>query len=54
MAVEVVIGIDTEGNRDILAIEPMQEESESTYKSLFDSLKIAWFGRCLACRFRRP
>lgn len=39
MAVEVVISIDTEGNRDILAIEPMQEESESTYKSLYDSLK---------------
>jgi len=39
MAVEVVIGIDTAGNRDILAIEPMQEESEATYKSLFDSLK---------------
>ena len=39
MAVEVVIGVDTEGKRDILAIEPMQEESEETYKSLFDSLK---------------
>jgi len=39
MAVEVVIGIDIEGKRDILAIEPMQEESESTYKSLFDNLK---------------
>lgn len=39
MAVEVVVGIDIKGNRDILAIEPMQEESESTYKSLFDSLK---------------
>lgn len=39
MAVEVVIGIDTVGKRDILAIEPMQEESEATYKSLFDNLK---------------
>ena len=39
MAVEAVVGIDIEGNRDILAIEPMQEESEATYKSLFDSLK---------------
>ena len=39
MAVEVVIGIDTAGKRDILAIEPMQEESEATYKSLFDGLK---------------
>lgn len=40
MAVEVVIGIDIDGKRDILAIEPMQEESEATYKSLFDSLKV--------------
>jgi len=39
MAVEVVIGINTEGKRDILAIEPMQEESEATYKNLFDDLK---------------
>jgi len=39
MAVEVVVGINIKGNRDILAIEPMQEESEATYKSLFDSLK---------------
>lgn len=39
MAVEVVIGVDTSGKRDILAIEPMQEESEATYKSLFESLK---------------
>ena len=39
MAVEVVIGINIEGKRDILAIEPMQEESEATYKSLFDGLK---------------
>lgn len=39
MAVEIVIGIDKTGKRDILAIEPMQEESEATYKSLFESLK---------------
>ena len=39
MAVEVVIGIDIEGKRDILAIEPIQEESEVTYKSLFENLK---------------
>ena len=39
MAVEVVIGIDTAGKRDVLAIDPMQEESEATYKSLFESLK---------------
>lgn len=39
MAVLVVIGINEEGKRDILAIEPMQEESEATYKSLFENLK---------------
>jgi transposase-like protein len=39
MAVEVVIGIDMEGKRDILAIEPMLEESDVTYKRLFDDLK---------------
>lgn len=44
MAVEVVIGIDMQGKRDILAIEPMQEESEATYKSLFDSLKARGLG----------
>lgn len=41
MAVEVVIGIDITGKRDILAIEPMHEESELTYRSLFENLK-AW------------
>jgi len=39
MAVQVVIGMDEEGKRDILAVQPMQEESEATYKSLFDHLK---------------
>lgn len=39
MAVLVVIGIDGSGRRDILAIEPMQEESESTYRELFENLK---------------
>jgi transposase-like protein len=39
MAVQVVIGIDEQGKRDILAIQPMPEESETTYKALFDHLK---------------
>ena len=39
MAVLVVIGVDESGHRDILAIEPMQEESEATYKELFENLK---------------
>lgn len=39
MAVLVVTGINTEGKRDILAIEPMYEESAATYTQLFASLK---------------
>ena len=39
MAVLVAIGVDESGHRDILAIEPMQEESEATYKELFENLK---------------
>ena len=35
MAVLVVTGIDLEGKRDILAIEPM-----STYTELFENLKV--------------
>jgi len=30
MAIQVVIGIDEQGRRDILAIQPMPEESETT------------------------
>jgi len=39
LAVAVVVGLDENGKRDILAIEPMYEESETTYQSLFDNLK---------------
>ena len=39
MAVLVVTGINTEGQRDILAVEPMYEESAATYTKLFDTLK---------------
>lgn len=39
MAVLVVIGVDESGQRDILAIEPMHEESEATYRQLFENLK---------------
>lgn len=38
MAVLVVVGVDESGRRDILAIEPMQDESEATYRELFQSL----------------
>jgi transposase-like protein len=39
MAVQVVIGIDEQGRREVLAIEPVHEESEPTYCKLFDNLK---------------
>jgi transposase-like protein len=40
MAVLVVTGIDLEGKRNILAIEPMYEESTATYTELFENLKV--------------
>ena len=39
MAVLVVTGINLAGKRDILAVEPMYEESAATYTELFDTLK---------------
>lgn len=39
IAVLVVTGLDSQGRRDILAVEPMMTESDSTYGDLFDSLK---------------
>ena len=39
MAIAVVQGITKEGNREILAVEPMFAESEDTYTHLFEQLK---------------
>ena len=39
MAVQVVCGVDEEGKRDIIAVEPMMEESKDTYSQLFMKLK---------------
>ena len=39
MAVAVVIGADEGGQRDILAVEPMYEESEAAYQEVFNKLK---------------
>ena len=39
MAVLVVTGINCDGKRDVLTIEPMAEESAATYTQLFDNLK---------------
>jgi len=38
MAVLVVAGITVEGHREILACEPMMNESEETYRMLFNNL----------------
>ena len=39
MAVLLVSGVNIEGRRDILALEPMYEESTATYNKLFENLK---------------
>ena len=39
MAVHVVCEIRLDGTRDILAIQPMYEESEASYTALFKILK---------------
>lgn len=39
MAVLIVCGVDEQGRRDILAIEPMPEESENSYLLLFRTLQ---------------
>jgi putative transposase len=39
MAIQVVCGVNQEGRREVLAIEPMLEESLETYNALFEKLK---------------
>ena len=39
VAIEVVCGVDTEGHRAVLAIEPMAEESKDSYLALFRDLR---------------
>ena len=39
MAVLIVCGVDESGRRDIIAVEPMAEESRDSYGVLFQSLK---------------
>jgi transposase-like protein len=39
MAVHVVCGLRMDGTRDIITVDPMYEESEASYNSLFASLK---------------
>lgn len=42
-AIIVVCGVDEHGKRDVLAIEPMSEESLESYKSVFSRLKDRGF-----------
>ncbi len=39
MAILIVCGVNTQGKREVLAVEPMLEESTSSYKHLFTQLK---------------
>lgn len=39
MAVLIVCGVDGNGHRDIIAVEPMAEESKSSYGVLFQNFK---------------
>ena len=39
MAIQVVCGVNQEGRREVLAIEPMLEESLEIYNALFEKLK---------------
>ena len=39
MAIPLVCGVNEEGKREVLAIEPMLEESRESYKQLFEKLK---------------
>ena len=39
MAILLVCGVSAEGKREVLAIEPMLEESKESYKQLFEKLK---------------
>ena len=39
MAILLVCGVNEEGKREVLALEPMLEESKESYRQLFESLK---------------
>ena len=39
MAILLVCGVNNEGRREVLALEPMLEESKESYKQLFEGLK---------------
>ena len=45
MAILLVCGVNDEGKREVLAIEPMLEESRESYKLLFEKLKERGFSK---------
>jgi putative transposase len=44
MAIQVVCGVNQEGRREVLEIEPMLEESCETYSALLEKLKDRGLG----------
>jgi len=49
LAVQVVMGITREGIREVLAVEPMYQESVDTYQALFQDLKSRGLQRVWLC-----
>jgi len=39
MAIQIVCGVNAQGRREVLAVEPMLEEAKDTYQQLFEGLK---------------
>ena len=39
MASQIVRGVNAQGRREVLSVEPMLEESKDTYQQLFEGLK---------------
>lgn len=39
MAIQIVCGVNTQGHREVPAVEPMLEESKDAYQQLFEGLK---------------
>ncbi len=49
LAVLVVMGITRDGTREVLAVEPMYQESQDTYQALFRDLKSRGLQRVWLC-----
>ncbi len=49
LALMIAYGVNRAGNREILAIEPMLDESEESWRAFFKKLKSRGMKRCLLC-----